>query len=149
MEQSKIIDTLETYHTSAPLSPLCRVLVECRTNGVCKEENSCKRVWRKRVKSWLLSMDSRSVRHWPVNKVKPKGGLYCMFAAPNALYGITYIAPSSGLSGLLPTVVCRTLLTVSVVLTTNHAFWYWRPFRVRLLEPYHTLLRIRDALYFH
>ena len=30
-------------------------------------------------------MDSRSVRHWPVNKVKPKGGLYCMFAAPDAL----------------------------------------------------------------
>ena len=41
-------------------------------------------------------MDSRSVRHWHVNKVKPKGGLYCMFAAPDALYGITCIAPSSG-----------------------------------------------------
>ena len=67
-------------------------------------------------------MDSRSVRHLPVNKVKPKGGLYCMFAAPGALYGITCIAPSSGLSGLLPMVVRRTRLTVSVVVTTDHAF---------------------------
>ena len=105
-----------------PLSSLCRVLVGCRTNGVCKKENSCKRVWCKHAKSWLLSMDSRSVRHWPVNKVKPKGGLYCMFAAPDVLYGITCIAPGSGLSGLLPTVVRRTHLTVSVVLTTDHAF---------------------------
>ena len=40
-------------------------------------------------------MDSRSVRHWPDNKAKPKGGLYCMFAAPDALYGITCIAPGS------------------------------------------------------
>ena len=91
-------------------------------NGVCKEENSSKIVWRNRAKSWLLSMDSRSVRHWPVNKVKPKGGLYCMFAAPEALYGITCIAPSSGLSGRLPAVVRRTRLTMSMVLTTDHAF---------------------------
>ena len=48
--------------------------------------------------------------------------LYCMFAAPDALYGGICIAPSSGLSGLLPTVVRRTRLTVSVVLTTDHAF---------------------------
>ena len=69
-----------------------------------------------------LSMDSRNVRHWHVTKVKPNGGLYYMFAAPDVLYGITCVAPSSGLSGLLPTVVQRTRLTVSVVLTTDHAF---------------------------
>ena len=67
-------------------------------------------------------MDSRGVKHWPVSKFKQKGGLYCMFAALGALYGIMCIAPNSGLSGLLPIVVRQTRLTVFVVLTTDHAF---------------------------
>ena len=69
-----------------------------------------------------LLMDSRNVRHWHVTKVKPNGGLYYMFAALDALYGGTCIAPSSGLSGLLQMVVRRARLTVCVVLTTDHAF---------------------------
>ena len=56
----------------------------------------------------LFSMDSTNVGHWHVSKVKPNCGLYYMFTAPGTIYGGICIAPSSGLSGLLPTVVHAT-----------------------------------------
>ena len=38
-------------------------------------------------------MDSKSVRHWPVNKVKSTVRLYEIPIAPDVLYRIMYMVP--------------------------------------------------------
>ena len=56
--------------TSAPLSPLCRILEGYRANIVCGKRKTQGGVQRK------YATDSKSVRCWPANKVEPSVGLY-------------------------------------------------------------------------
>ena len=73
--------------TSAPLSPLCRILEGYRANVVYGKRKTHRRVQRK------YAMDSKSVRCWPANKVGPSVGLYKVFIAPGIRYRITYMVP--------------------------------------------------------
>ena len=70
--------------------------------------------------------------------VRPIIGLYYLSIAPGVLYGITCMAPSSSLSGLPD--------SSNRVRGLNDQSCVLRPLSVRVLEPSHTLPRVRNAL---